>query len=237
MGEAREKALRAREASRAMAALGAGERNEALRAMARELRAQTGAILEANARDMASAREAGTAEVLLDRLMLDPARVDAMAAGLEEVATQPDPLGRVLTGSRLSCGLSVEKVTVPLGVVAMVYEARPNVTSDAAGLCVKTGNAALLRPGSLASRSCLAVAKALGDALESRSLPRDAVLVLGALGLRVLLALQPVRRQGDRRLRRRGPPPDHGLRGSRRTRPARRVERLCGGPAHRRPLR
>ena len=182
MGEAREKALRAREASRAMAALGAGERNEALRAMARELRAQTGAILEANARDMASAREAGTAEVLLDRLMLDPARVDAMAAGLEEVATQPDPLGRVLTGSRLSCGLSVEKVTVPLGVVAMVYEARPNVTSDAAGLCVKTGNAALLRPGSLASRSCLAVAKALGDALESRSLPRDAVLVLETPG-------------------------------------------------------
>ena len=182
MGEAREKALRAREASRAMAALGAGERNEALRAMARELRAQTGAILEANARDMASAREAGTAEVLLDRLMLDPARVDAMAAGLEEVATQPDPLGRVLTGSRLSCGLSVEKVTVPLGVVAMVYEARPNVTSDAAGLCVKTGNAALLRPGSLASRSCLAVAKALGDALESRFLPRDAVLVLETPG-------------------------------------------------------
>ena len=182
MGEAREKALRAREAARALATLGTDARNGALRAMAAALRVETPAILAANAADMEAARAAGTSPQMLDRLMLNEQRVEGMAVGLEEVAGQPDPLGRVLTGTRLPNGLAVEKVTVPLGVVAMVYEARPNVTSDAAGLCIKTGNAAVLRGGSTAVRSCLAIAEALRGALASCGLPRDAVCVLETPG-------------------------------------------------------
>lgn len=182
MGEARDKALRAREASRVLAGLGSAERNGALRAMAQGLRDARGAICAANEADVKAAREGGTPEPLIDRLLLTEARVEAMAAGLEGVAAQPDPLGRVLCGSRLSNGLQVEKVTVPLGVVAMVYEARPNVTSDAAGLCLKAGNAAVLRGGSLAVHSCKAIAEALREALAGMGLPRDAVCLLESPG-------------------------------------------------------
>lgn len=182
MGEALVKATRARAAASEMATAGSRERDAALRAMAAALRAATGRILAANAADMEAARAAGTSRQLLDRLMLDEARVEAMACGLDEIAAQPDPLGRVLSGNRLANGLSVEKVTVPLGVVAVVYEARPNVTSDAAGLCVKTGNAALLRAGSLATNSAVEVAEVLREALDAEGLPRDAVQVLTSPG-------------------------------------------------------
>ena len=182
MGQAREAALRAKEASRVMARTGSDVRDGALRSMATALRARAAEVCAANAADMEAARAAGVSPQLLDRLFLDEGRVDAMARGLEEVASQPDPLGRTVSGSRLANGLSVEKVTVPLGVVAMVYEARPNVTSDAAGLCVKTGNAAVLRGGSLAARSCAAVAAALRDALVEQGLPADAVCALTAPG-------------------------------------------------------
>lgn len=182
MGEAREAALRAREAARTLARTGSAERDAALRAMAEGLRADAGAIVAANALDMADARAAGMREQLLDRLMLDEARVESMARGLEGVAGQPDPLGRTVSGSRLPNGLAVEKVTVPLGVVAMVYEARPNVTSDAAGLCVKSGNAAVLRGGSSAARSCAAVAESLRASLDRQGLPRDAVSLLSSPG-------------------------------------------------------
>ena len=182
MGQAREAALRAKEASRVMARTGSDVRDGALRSMATALRARAAEVCAANAADMEAARAAGVSPQLLDRLFLDEGRVDAMARGLEEVASQPDPLGRTVSGSRLANGLSVEKVTVPLGVVAMVYEARPNVTSDAAGLCVKTGNAAVLRGGSLAARSCAAVAAVLRDALVEQGLPADAVCALTAPG-------------------------------------------------------
>ena len=182
MGQAREAALRAKEASRVMARTGSDVRDGALRSMATALRARAAEVCAANAADREAARAAGVSPQLLDRLFLDEGRVDAMARGLEEVASQPDPLGRTVSGSRLANGLSVEKVTVPLGVVAMVYEARPNVTSDAAGLCVKTGNAAVLRGGSLAARSCAAVAAVLRDALVEQGLPADAVCALTAPG-------------------------------------------------------
>lgn len=182
MGEARDKALRARDAAAVLAHLGSGERDAALRAMAQTLRQRFGEIVAANTADVEAATAAGTPAPMIDRLMLDETRVEAMARGLEEVAAQPDPLGRVLSGNRLANGLAIEKVTVPLGVVAVVYEARPNVTSDAAGLCVKTGNAALLRAGSLASRSVQAIAAVLSDALEGCGLPRDSVQVLSAPG-------------------------------------------------------
>ena len=178
MGEARDKALRARETARFLAAAGSGERNHALRSMAESLRLGMRDILAANAGDVAAARDAGTPDPLIDRLSLDEGRVESMAAGLEEIAAQPDPLGRVLTGGRLANGLAIEKVTVPLGVVAMVYEARPNVTADAAGLCVKAGNAVVLRCGSLALGSCRAIAAALRSGIERSGLPADAVCLL-----------------------------------------------------------
>lgn len=182
MGEARDKAQRAREAARVIAGLGTDERNAALCAMADGLRAAAPAILGANGDDIAAARESGTGAQLIDRLALNPERLEAMARGLESVARQPDPLGRVTTGSRLPNGLQVEKVTVPLGVVAMVYEARPNVTSDAAGLCLKAGNACIMRGGSLAARSCVAIVRALRESLGSRGLPQDAVCLLESPG-------------------------------------------------------
>ena len=175
MSEARERAEAARGAARELARCGSSVRNEALRAMARALRDETPAILAANASDVAVARSAGTSDALIDRLCLDEGRVDAMARGLEAIADQPDPLGRVTSGQRLANGLAIERVTVPLGVVAMIYEARPNVTSDAAGLCLKAGNACVLRGGSMAARSNVAIARALQGAIERSGLPRGAI--------------------------------------------------------------
>ena len=131
----------------------AEERNGALAAMAAALREHASEIVEANGGDMAAARAAGTSEALLDRLMLDEARVGAMADALDELRKLPDPLGVVSLESTLYNGIRLRRVSVPLGVVAMVYEARPNVTADAAGVCVKSGNACVLRGGSLAARS------------------------------------------------------------------------------------
>ncbi len=182
MGEAREKALLAREAARVVAGLGSSERNAALCAMAQGLRSAREDILGANGLDIDAARAKGTSEQLIDRLALSSERLESMACGLEGVARQPDPLGRVVTGSRLPNGLQVEQLTVPLGVVAMVYEARPNVTSDAAGLCLKSGNACVLRGGSLAARSCAAIVEALRGALASCGLPREAVCLLESPG-------------------------------------------------------
>ena len=182
MGEALEKARAAKDASRRIGMLGSAERAQVICAMAQHLRTHGSAILVANAVDVADARAAGVAASLVDRLMLDEGRVEAMARGLEEVASQPDPLGRTLEGSVLSNGLSVQKVTVPMGVVAIVYEARPNVTSDAAGICLKAGNACILRGGSMAARSCETIVEALRDALVSCGLPADAVCLLTSPG-------------------------------------------------------
>lgn len=151
------------------------ERNAALRAMAEALRSHAGEIVAANELDMAAAREAGTKESLLDRLMLDVPRIEAMASALEELMELPDPLGRVQEQRTLDNGISLSRVSVPLGVVAVVYEARPNVTADAAGICLKSGNAAVLRGGSLAAHSNEAVACVLAEAAVGAGMPEGCI--------------------------------------------------------------
>ena len=170
-----ELALAAKEASRPLGFASNEERCDAVNAMARALRDHTPEILAANAQDMEAARASGTAEGLLDRLYLDEGRVEGMAKGLEDLTALPDSVGRVLEDRTISEGLHLQKVTVPLGLVAMVYEARPNVTSDAVGICIRTGNACILRGGSLAQHSCSTIAHVLADSAEASGFPRAAV--------------------------------------------------------------
>ena len=176
--DVRELALLARQASVKLAVATAEERNRALLAMADALQARAAEIVAANQQDMAAARAAGTSEALLDRLMLDEPRVNAMADGFREVAALPDPLGVVTLESTLYNGIELRRVSVPLGVVAMVYEARPNVTADAAGVCVKSGNACILRGGSLAARSNEVIADILAGAAVDSGLPEGTICAL-----------------------------------------------------------
>ena len=127
---------------------------------------------------MDAARAAGTQESLLDRLMLDEARIEAMAGALEELVALPDPLGRVQEQRTLESGIQLTRVSVPLGVAAVVYEARPNVTADAAGICLKSGNACVLRGGSLAANSCAAIAHVLHDAAVSAGMPAGCIGII-----------------------------------------------------------
>ena len=173
--EVRRIAEAARAASGALAQTSAEERNVALAAMVAALRAHAAEIVAANAEDVEAARAAGTKESLVDRLMLDEGRIEDMAAALEELAVLPDPLGRVQDARTLESGIELERVSVPLGVVAVVYEARPNVTADAAGICLKSGNAAVLRGGSMAARSNEAVARVLADAAEGAGMPQGCI--------------------------------------------------------------
>lgn len=168
----------AKKASRPLGRASDAERAAAVRAMAAALRGRAAEVLDANALDMDAARAAGTSEGLLDRLLLTPERIEGMAAGLETLADLPDPVGRVLDHRTIDCGLDLTRVSVPLGLVAMVYEARPNVTADAAGICIRTGNACILRGGSIAQRSCVAIAHVLADALAACGFPRDAVSII-----------------------------------------------------------
>ena len=164
-------ALAAKEASSVLAQTTTQQRNEALDAMASALRVRSAEILEANAQDVAAAEQAGTKASLIDRLLLTEERIEAMAQALEELKELPDPLGCVTMASTLSNGIDLARVTVPLGVVAMVYEARPNVTADAAGICIKSGNACILRGGSLAAHSNEVMSDILAAAVESVGLP------------------------------------------------------------------
>ena len=132
-------------------------------------------ILSANALDLAAGRAAGMSQALLDRLALTESRVQGMSSAVEQVAKAADPVGKVLSGQTLANGLQLEKVTVPLGVIGIIYEARPNVTSDAAALCLKAGNAVILRGGKEAFRSNQAVTRVLREALEEKGLPGDSV--------------------------------------------------------------
>lgn len=174
----RDLALAAKEASRVLGSASDAERQAAVRTMAAALRDGSDAIIAANELDMAAAHDAGTSEGLLDRLLLTPERVEGMAQGLEALADLPDPVGRVLDHRTIDCGLDLTKVSVPLGLVAMVYEARPNVTSDAAGICIRTGNACVLRGGSLAYHSCAMISELLADAVESCGFPRASVSMI-----------------------------------------------------------
>lgn len=171
-------AQKARAASFLLAQKSTEERNLALAAMARALREQSEVIVAANEQDVSAAREVGTKESLVDRLLLTPERVEAMASALEDLMKLPDPLGRVLDERELYNGMQLKRVSVPLGVVAMVYEARPNVTADAAGICLKSGNAAVLRGGSMAARSNAAVAQILHDAAVEAGMPKGCIALI-----------------------------------------------------------
>jgi glutamate-5-semialdehyde dehydrogenase len=165
----------AREAGRALALASAEAKNAALLAAVRELRAQTAAIMEANARDLDAARDAERPASFLDRLMLDPKRVEAMAKGLEEIAALPDPVGAVIAEWTRPNGLRIERVRVPLGVIGIIYESRPNVTADAGALCLKAGNAAILRGGSESHHSSRAIQVCLARGLREAGLPEAAI--------------------------------------------------------------
>ena len=154
------------------------QRCGAVRAMASVLIERSDEVLAANAQDMARATAARTDAGLLDRLLLTPDRIAAMGEGLTKLAELPDPLGRVLEHRVIESGVDLERVSVPLGLVAMVYEARPNVTADAAGICIRTGNACILRGGSMAQESCVAIARIMADAVAACGLPREAVSII-----------------------------------------------------------
>ena len=171
-------AVAAKAASASLATASDEQRQEAVRAMAAVLRNGIDSIVAANELDMSAARDAGTSAGLLDRLLLTPERVEGMVAGLEKLAELPDSVGRVLDHRVLASGVDLTRVSVPLGLVAMVYEARPNVTVDAAGICIRTGNACILRGGSLAYHSCAMIAELLADALEAKGFPREAVSMI-----------------------------------------------------------
>ncbi|MDP9395730.1 MAG: glutamate-5-semialdehyde dehydrogenase [Actinomycetota bacterium] len=171
----RELGQRAREASIALAPLTREAKDAGLRSLADALAERASQILAANAEDVARAEQAGTSAATVDRLRLDAARIAAMADGLRQVAALPDPVGEVVRGSRLPNGLELRQVRVPLGVVGIIYEARPNVTVDAAGLCLKSGNAVLLRGSSSARSSNAAIVDVLRDGLTRAGLPADAV--------------------------------------------------------------
>ncbi len=169
---------RAKAASRLLAGAGTEQKNAALYAVAQALEEHSAAILEANAADVAAAREAGMTPALIDRLTLTAARIGGMADGVRQTAALPDPIGEVVEGFRRPNGLKIRRERVPLGVVGIIYEARPNVTSDAAALCLKAGNAVLLRGGKEAIRANIAVAAAIREGLASAGLPADAVQLL-----------------------------------------------------------
>ncbi|WP_025736090.1 glutamate-5-semialdehyde dehydrogenase [Mycobacterium genavense] len=173
-------ARRARAASRALALLPTVAKDQALQSAAEAITANTRQILAANAEDLKAARAAGTPTAMLDRLALDPSRVDGIAAGLRQVAGLPDPVGEVLRGYTLPNGLQLREQRVPLGVIGMIYEGRPNVTVDAFGLALKSGNAVLLRGSSSAARSNQALVEVLRGSLVSEDLPADAVQLLSS---------------------------------------------------------
>lgn len=163
------------EAARLLARTDAATKNRALQATAVALRAHSAEILAANARDMASARERGLSSALLDRLLLDGKRVEAMAKGVEEIIQLPDPVGTVMAEWTRPNGMKIQRVRVPLGVIGIIFESRPNVTVDAGSLCLKSGNAAILRAGSESYHSSRAVHACLVEGLKAAGLPEAAV--------------------------------------------------------------
>ncbi len=169
---------RAKAASRILATASTGAKDAALNAAADLLVDRAPEILEANARDAGRAQSEGGTSTVVDRLRLNNARIEAMANGLRKVAALPDPVGEIVEGWTRPNGLVIEKVRVPLGVVAIVYENRPNVTSDAFGLCLKSGNAAFLRGSSGALQSNIAIAAVLRDGLTKAGLPADALILV-----------------------------------------------------------
>lgn len=166
--------VKAKEASRFLMTAGS-KKDEALNAIAKALRENADKIIKANDIDIENGKNAGLTKSLLDRLQLTEERINGMADGVSEVASLADPVGRVLDGRTLKNGLQIEKVTVPMGVIGIIFEARPNVTSDAAALCLKAGSAVILRGGKEAINSNKAIAEIMRDAINGAGLPRDCV--------------------------------------------------------------
>ena len=189
MSKIRVQALACRDAARSVAALSTAAKRLLLREMASTLESQTDAVLEANAEDLQQAMAKGVQGAMLDRLKLDTPRVQAIADALREVAELPDPVGMVTRREIRPNGLRIERVRVPLGVIAMIYEARPNVTADAAALCLFAGNGVILRGGSEALRSNVAIAAALHSALQANDLPVAALTLIDDLSREAMVEL------------------------------------------------
>jgi glutamate-5-semialdehyde dehydrogenase len=170
---------RARRASRALGRLNAEDRTRGLNAIAGAIRAASETILAANKQDMAAARKKGLDAAMLDRLELDAKRVDSIITGVEAIARLPDPVGREMARWQQPNGLDFARVSVPLGVIGIIYESRPNVTADAGTLCLRSGNAAILRCGSESTRSSHALVDAMRAALKKEGLPEDAIQLVG----------------------------------------------------------
>ena len=185
----REQALACREAAQTVAALSTDAKNALLRAMADALDADADAILAANAEDLRAAQAKGIGSAMLDRLMLNPQRLSGIADALREVAELPDPVGLITRRDVRPNGISIERVRVPLGVIVMIYEARPNVTADAAALCIKAGNGVILRGGSEAVRSNVAVAAALKRTLCAHGIPDAAITLIDDLRREAMVEL------------------------------------------------
>jgi len=168
---------RARRASRRVALASPAEKNAALHAMAARIREGAHAILAANAQDLAEAQQKGQGPAFIDRLTLNPERLEAIASAVESIAGLPDPVGRVLASFERPNGLLIERVSTPLGVIGVIFESRPNVTADAGALCLKAGNAAILRTGSESFRTSQAIADAMGEGLRRAGLPADAIVL------------------------------------------------------------
>jgi len=169
---------RARAAARGVALAPAQTKDIALRTIAERLRGAQAEILAENARDVEAARAAGQTQALIDRLTLDPARLGAIADAVEKIGALPDPVGRQVAAFERPNGLLIERIAVPLGVIGVIFESRPNVTADAGALCLKAGNAAILRAGSDSHRTAMAIARAMRAGLEESGLPADAIQIV-----------------------------------------------------------
>jgi glutamate-5-semialdehyde dehydrogenase len=179
----------ARRAARALGTTSTSARNDALRLAAQGLRERGALVLEANRQDVAAGRDAGSSAALLDRLTLTEARLAGVAEGLEQIATLPDPLGETISSWRRPNGLAISQVRIPLGVVGIIYESRPNVTADAAGLCLKSGNAVILKGGSEAFNTNTAIARIIAEAVGKAGLPSHAVQLLPTTDRRAVAVL------------------------------------------------
>lgn len=191
------KARAAKAAARILALASTRTKNDALQQMARGLEEKTGLILDANRADLTRARSAGLTSAFMDRLTLSESRVEEMAAGLRQVAALPDPVGETVEAWRRPNGVEISRVRVPLGVIGFIYESRPNVTADAAGLCLKSGNTVLLRGGSEALESNSAIAQVLAKAVEKAGLPAETVQVLDTADRAAVMAMLTLDRYID----------------------------------------
>lgn len=180
---------KARKASHALAVASTKDKNDALLGIADRLDANADALLAANAKDMAAAQDRNLDAALLDRLELTPARLSSMSAGLRNVAAQSDPVGAMSGGERQPSGLVIAKMRVPLGVIGVIYESRPNVTADAAAICLKSGNAVILRGGSESIRSNRVIAQCVREALEASNIPADSVQLVNTTNREAVGAL------------------------------------------------